>query len=141
MIKSAISIDDAVQFRFEPGTGGIVRHIDGEIALVDTPCGERKIPICALKKIHPDHEARLRQSVQFHRGQKMLDPEKCFEAWKRICATIEKFRLEDLNLYRTHNFQKILGQAEDAWIASDYTEMDKLLASLYELKFNEIQSL
>lgn len=65
-----IQVGDAVQFRFEPGTGGVVQQIDGETALVDTPRGEREVPTDALRKVRPEHEARVRKSVQ------IADPER-----------------------------------------------------------------
>lgn len=68
--SSRLQVDDVVQFRFEPGTGGVIQRFEsraGEpraLALVATTKGPRLIPTDALRKIHPNHEARVRSATK-----------------------------------------------------------------------------
>lgn len=61
---SKLEIGDAVQFRWEPGTGGVIRRLAGELALVATSRGDRRVPIDALVRVRKDHEARVRRSAE-----------------------------------------------------------------------------
>lgn len=63
-------IGDAVQFRWEPGTGGVIVRFESEPsegrswARVATPHGERQVPTDAIRKVRKEHEARVRRSVE-----------------------------------------------------------------------------
>ncbi|HSX23305.1 MAG TPA: hypothetical protein VLE97_11080 [Gaiellaceae bacterium] len=65
-----VQIGDAVQFRWEPQTGGVVRRSLPDKAEgrhwveVATSKGPRKVPIDALRRVRPEHEARVRRSVE-----------------------------------------------------------------------------
>lgn len=65
-----VKIDDAVQFLWEPQTGGVVRRLlpDREEGRqwveVATSRGPRKVPIDALRRVRPEHESRVRRSVE-----------------------------------------------------------------------------
>ena len=67
---ATMKIGDAVQFRWEPGTGGVVRSLLGHgaegrsWALVATPRGEREVPTDALVPVRTEHEQRVRRSVE-----------------------------------------------------------------------------
>ena len=57
-------IGDAVQFRWEPGTGGVIRRFEPDgSAGVATPRGERTIPVDALVLVRKEHEERVRRAV------------------------------------------------------------------------------
>jgi hypothetical protein len=64
-----VEIDDAVQFLWEPQTGGVVRRLlpdrdEGrQWVEVATSRGPRKVPIDALRRVRKEHEARVRASV------------------------------------------------------------------------------
>lgn len=68
-------VGDAVQFRWEPGTGGVIRRLDADAAWVATPCGERKVPADALRRVRKEHEERVRRAAgAAHAKRKKLDP-------------------------------------------------------------------
>ena len=64
----ALKIGDAVQFRWEPGTGGVIRRFESDggqsWARVATSRGERKVPADALTRVRKEHESRVRRSVE-----------------------------------------------------------------------------
>lgn len=60
----ALKVGDAVQFRWEPGTGGVIRRLVLDEAWVATPRGERKVPTDALGRVRKEHEVRVRRSVE-----------------------------------------------------------------------------
>lgn len=53
-----------MQFRSEPGTGGVVERIDGGIARVRTP-RRRLALVDSLRLTHPNHERRVRDACSF----------------------------------------------------------------------------
>ena len=65
-------VGDVVQFRWEPGTAGVIRSfesgatgIDGRnTALVATSRGNRKVPTDAIQLVRKEHESRVRRSVE-----------------------------------------------------------------------------
>lgn len=59
-----LKIGDAVQFRWEPGTGGVIRRFEQDEAIVATPRGERRVPADALAHVREEHVARVRRSVE-----------------------------------------------------------------------------
>lgn len=62
---SSFKIGDAVQFRSEPGTGGIIRRFEPNgWARVATPRGARTVPTYALVLVRKEHEPRVRRSVE-----------------------------------------------------------------------------
>ena len=65
---NGVKIGDAVQFRWEPGTGGVIRRFESDAAgrswaWVATPRGERKVPADALVRVRKEHELRVRRAV------------------------------------------------------------------------------
>jgi hypothetical protein len=64
-LKPDLKIGDVVQFRSEPGTGGVIRRFDDDRswARVATPRGERKVPADALVLVRKEHELRVRRAV------------------------------------------------------------------------------
>jgi hypothetical protein len=64
-----LKIGDAVQLRWEPGTGGVIRRFEPEMAegrrwaQVATPRGDRRVPVDALQRVRKEHELRVRRSV------------------------------------------------------------------------------
>lgn len=64
----ALKIGDAVQLRWEPGTGGVIRRFESDggqsWARVATSRGERKVPADALTRVRKEHESRVRRSVE-----------------------------------------------------------------------------
>lgn len=61
---SSFKIGDAVQFRSEPGTGGVIRRFESNgWARVATPRGESTVPTYALVLVREEHEPRVRRSV------------------------------------------------------------------------------
>jgi hypothetical protein len=61
---AGFKIGDVVQFRWEPGTGGVIRRLapDGS-ASVATARGERNLPIDAIRHVRKEHEDRVRRAV------------------------------------------------------------------------------
>ena len=63
----ALKIGDAVQLRWEPGTGGVIRRFESEggqhWAQVATSRGARKVPIDALVRVRKEHESRVRRAA------------------------------------------------------------------------------
>lgn len=88
-----LKVDDVVQFRSEPGTGGVIRRFDaddGHWAWVATPRGERRVPIEALRRVRKEHEARVRRSVGTQRGHSTIKASTAFDEARAESALIEK---------------------------------------------------
>jgi hypothetical protein len=66
VLSSDFKVGDAVQLRWEPGTGGVIRRLDPNGAVVATSRGERKVPTSALRRVRREHEPRVRRSVPAH---------------------------------------------------------------------------
>ncbi len=58
-----LKIGSAVQLRWEPGTGGVIRRFDNGWAIISTPRGERKVPTEALRPVRKEHEVRIRRKA------------------------------------------------------------------------------
>ena len=58
-----IRAGDAVQLRFDPGTGGVVEKVRLGHATVATSRGPRQVPLDALRRVRPEHEARTRRGA------------------------------------------------------------------------------
>lgn len=63
-------IGDAVQFRSEPGTGGVIIRFESEPsegrswARVATSRGERRVPTDSIRRVRKEHEERVRRAVE-----------------------------------------------------------------------------
>lgn len=67
--NSDLKIDDVVQLRWEPGTGGVIRRFESDAdgrrwARVATARGDRKVPTDALVLVRKKHELRVRGTVR-----------------------------------------------------------------------------
>lgn len=62
-IGAPLKIGDAVQLRWEPETGGVIRRLVLDEAWVATPRGERVVPVDALRRVRKEHESRVRRSA------------------------------------------------------------------------------
>jgi hypothetical protein len=58
-----LKVGDAVQLRWEPGTGGVIRRFEQDEAIVATPRGDRRVPADALSRVKKEYVERVRRSV------------------------------------------------------------------------------
>lgn len=57
------TVGDAVQFLWEPNTGGVITSTDGTNVVVATSNGDRTLPADCVRLVRPEHVTRVRKSV------------------------------------------------------------------------------
>jgi hypothetical protein len=151
-------IGDAVQLRWEPGTGGVIRRLamdDAEgrnCAWIATPRGERKVPTDAIRIVRKEHEDRVRRASDRHHST-MKKSEPITDVVFRVFPDGDVIALFPKDKYgpRTINSYQHVGQhgeASPALIkelrAASPTEYAPLLAELksigYRLRVDKSKS-
>lgn len=116
---SSFKIGDAVQFRSEPGTGGVIRRFESNgWARVATPRGERSVPTYALVLVREEHEPRVRRSVSGKRSHatKATPSEPIY--------TLSTEELQALRTFANANGRSWKSKLNTAWMTGRYPGTD-----------------
>jgi hypothetical protein len=118
----ALKIGDAVQLRWEPGTGGVIRRLESEggqrWAQVATSRGERKVPTDALRRVRKEHEPRVQRAVETQRhhstraGSEDLEPR----------YTLTADQLDALRTFAKANGRSWKSKLNVAWSTGRYND-------------------